>query len=469
VLRLLTMLSTILLMCSVTAHANDVLKQALAASGAATIKTIQYSASGATFTVGQNKNPTVPWPRNSLDGATFTIDYESNALKAEALQNKNRVQSFLAGGRAWNIGANNNPVPSPPAAASLRQMQIWLTPHGFLKLAAANKASVRRRKVDGKDVQVVSFTAPNKSRMTGTLNADNLVEKIETVVDNPVLGDMPVEVSFAGYKDYNGVKFPSKLVQRDGGFPSSELDVTDVKANVELRVDVPDAIRSASPPPLRVEAQKIGDGLWYLTGGSHHSLAVEFKDHVVVIEAPLNEERTLAVLGEVRKSIPGKPVRYVVSTHHHFDHSGGVRAAAAEKATIVTHESNKDFYQKVFSTPRTLNPGKYSGKVKGKVVGFSDKHVMTDGERSLELHQIAGSPHHDGILLAYLPKEKILVQADVYSPAAPNAPPPATPNPAAMNLYDNIQRLKLDVAQIAPIHGRIVPLAELERTIGRAK
>src|SRR5919106_5076048 len=111
-LRMLTMLSAILLMWSMTAHANDVLNQALAASGATTLKTIQYSGSGATFTVGQNKNPTVPWPRNNLDSATFTMDYENNAVKAEAVQNKNRIQSFLTGGRAWNVGANNNPVPS---------------------------------------------------------------------------------------------------------------------------------------------------------------------------------------------------------------------------------------------------------------------------------------------------------------------------------------------------------------------
>jgi hypothetical protein len=102
------------------------------------------------------------------------------------------------------------------------------------------------------------------------------------------------------------------------------------------------------------------------------------------------------------------------------------------------------------------------------VEGMQDKRVLSDGMRTLELYLIQGTVHDDGIIMAYLPKEKLLVEADVYTPAAPNAAPPAQPNPLQVNLYDNIERLKLAVDQILPLHGRKIPLAELQKAIGKA-
>ncbi|MCI0349344.1 MAG: hypothetical protein L0Z53_07960 [Acidobacteriales bacterium] len=95
------------------------------------------------------------------------------------------------------------------------------------------------------------------------------------------------------------------------------------------------------------------------------------------------------------------------------------------------------------------------------------KHLLSDNARTLEIHHIQGNPHNSGIIMAWLPKEKLLVEVDVYTPLAPNAPPPANPNPAMVNLYENIQRLNLDVNQIAPLHGRLVAIAELKKTIGK--
>ena len=102
------------------------------------------------------------------------------------------------------------------------------------------------------------------------------------------------------------------------------------------------------------------------------------------------------------------------------------------------------------------------------IVTMLDKKVLTDGSRVLELHRVKGSLHNDGIVMAYLPKEKLLIEADVFTPPAANAPPPATPNPFTVNLYENIQRLNLSVEQIAPLHGRLVTMADLLKAIGKA-
>ena len=428
------------------------------------IQSVQYVGNGAQFSLGQSVTPGAPWPRTELRSVTRTIDYEKSASRNDGVgaQGNTLATQFLAGDKGWGQ-TGNNITPASPAATIDRQLQILLTPHGFLKAALANQASLKRGKT-----MLVTFTALGKYRVAGTIAADNTVEKVETWVDNAVLGDMHVEAIYSDYRDFNGFRFPAKIVQRQGGFPVLDLTITEAKTNVPLDSAVPDSVRQATPPAVRVTPEKVSDGVWYLTGGSHHSLVVEFADHVAVIEAPLNEERSSAVIAEVKKLVPSKPLRYLISTHHHFDHSGGLRTYIAEGATIVTHESNKALYERVSKAPHTLNPDRQAReKRKAKFRTMTDKLVLTDATRTVELHHIQGSPHATDIVMAWLPKEKLLAEVDVYSPLAANAPLPANPSPAMANLYENIQRLNLDVNQIAPLHGRIVTLAELKRTIGR--
>jgi hypothetical protein len=427
-------------------------------------KSIQYSGSGAQFNLGQSVSPNDPWPRTELKSFTRTVDYDKQASRNETVnaQGASTIQ-FLAGDKSWGQAGANITTPAP-AVTTERQLQIWLTPHGFLKGALANKATAKK---SGK-VTLVTFTALGKYRVVGTISADNLVEKVETWLDNAVLGDMLVETTYSDYRDIGGFKFPGKIVQKQGGHPVFDLTVETAQANVALDLTVPDTVRQATPPTAQVTSEKLADGVWYLTGGTHHSVAVEFADHVAVIEAPLNEDRSNAVIAEVKKLLPAKPIRYLINTHHHFDHSGGLRTYVAEGAIIVTHQSNKAFYETTFKSPHTLNPdSQWREKNKAKILAVGAKHVMSDSAHAMELHLIQDNPHNTGIIMAWLPKERLLVEVDVYTPLPPNATPPANPNPNMVNLYENIQRLNLDVNRIVPLHGRIVELAELKKTIGK--
>ena len=179
-------------------------------------------------------------------------------------------------------------------------------------------------------------------------------------VPNPVVGDMYYENVYTQYREVGGVQIPRFHQHQDyddgahepnvsGGDHAFGLEtVSDLQANVaNAALTVPDDVQRARIQPVRVESQRLGDGVWLVGGGSHHSVAVEFADHVAVIEAPLHEERSLAVIDEVYRLIPDKPIRFIVTTHHHWDHLGGLRAYVHEGATVITHERNKPYYQEV--------------------------------------------------------------------------------------------------------------------------
>jgi glyoxylase-like metal-dependent hydrolase (beta-lactamase superfamily II) len=244
--------------------------------------------------------------------------------------------------------------------------------------------------------------------------------------------------------------------------------VTDVQPNFVFDAPVPAAVRQAANPYLRVVSEKVADGVWYVTGGSHHSVLIEMKDHMVVVEGPLNDDRAMAVVMEARKLAPAKPIHYVIASHNHFDHSGGLRAFSSLNVTLITHESAKAFFESAFARPATVSPDRLAKSgTRGVVEGVRSKRVLSDGTRTVEVHHIAGNLHADDLLMVYLPKEKLLVEADVFTPVAQNAPPPSPTNPNTVHLADQITKLGLTVDQILPLHGRIVPLAELKRTIGR--
>jgi glyoxylase-like metal-dependent hydrolase (beta-lactamase superfamily II) len=496
-----------------TAAAQDakaVLQAAATAMGTANVKSVQYSGTGWNTAMGQNYSPDTDWPRFEVTSYTRTIDYAAPSSKEEIirrqgsypgrggggtpLQGDQHLVAIVSGKNAWNLQGTE--VRPAPETSEVRQIEILLSAHGFIKaaMAAANATaasftvagpSEAGMTQNGGRMTIVSFTALGKYRVNGTINAQNMVEMVQTWIPNPVLGDMMYETRSTEYKDFGGAKFPTFLHVHMGNFRLSaghdymEIKLTNVQPNVSLApLAVPDAVRQATVAPVRAESTRLADGVWLIGGGTHNSLAVEFRDFVAVVEAPLNEERSMAVIGEVHKLIPGKTIRYIVNTHHHFDHSGGLRTYVAEGATVVTQQANKDFYQDVvfYPAPRTLQPDRLSTfyptfvnarKEPIETVSPRQKYVLSDGVRTMDLYPVEGLAHAAGMLMAYLPKEKILVNADLYSPPIAGAQPPASPTPTMVTLQQNIQRLKLDVTQHVPIHGQPGPMDEFLKIVGK--
>jgi len=455
--------------------ANDAL-------GAPQMTSIQFSGTGRWHQFGQAPNPTLPWPQFDVSSYTATVDYSAPAARVQMVRKQtvepNRVRptpveqrpdQYVSGTTAWNMaapaGAPAGSPPAPqlqPAAVEERVMEIWTTPHGFLKAAGANNATAQ----PGEGGTEVSFSV-GKNRYVGTINEQNEVALVRTWIDNPVLGDTEVQFNYSNYMDFSGVRFPSRIMRVQGGHPVLEITVSSVTANPGLTADPPTG--APAPAPATVTVEKLANGVYYLKGGTHHSVAIDQKDHIVVVEAPQNEERSLAVIAKVKETIPNKPIRYLINSHVHFDHSGGLRTYVDEGATIVTHAMNQPYYEKAWAAPHTINPDRLAqSKKTATFETFTEKHVLTDGARTIEVHQIAGGGHNDAFAMVYLPAEKILIEGDAYTPLPADAPPPAAANPFSVNLHDNIQRLKLDVRQIAALHGpRVATMADLKMFIGQ--
>lgn len=438
-----------------------------------TTKTFQFTANGTSFSLGASTSPAAAWPRSFVKSLTRVYDFTAGAMRDDWVRMEGRTQTVgpeqqavnvVSGDRAWNV-AGKDTVPNFWGVPE-RAHQIVISPHGILRAAFANNASVTKKTIEGREMSIISFTDRGKHKVVAYANDQNAIERVESSYGHPVVGDIKVVTYYGPYRDFAGVKFPTKIIEYQDDKPTLDLTVTAVRANPQVDIaEVPANVRN---DPVPVKSEKVADGVWYITGGSHHSALIEMKDYLIVIEGPRGDLRSNAVMGEVKKLVPNKPIKYLVNTHHHFDHSGGVRAYAAEGVTIVTHEINRPLYERAAVNSWNLAPDRLAKSKKKPVFQtMGDNMVLTDGARSVELYQVVGNPHHDGIIMAYLRKEKLLIEADVFTPGPAGAEPPKVPNPNAVNLEANVRRLNIEVDRIVPLHGRIVPYSELLAAIGK--
>lgn len=485
--------------------AATVLRNAAAAMGAARVQSIRITGTGWNAPVGQGFTPSEDWPRVEVASYTRVFDYATRSASEEwtrrqgmypprgggglpiqewgsAVNGEWKQRFFVNGEYAWNLdGTSTMPAPGPRLSSSAaglrpeaRQLDIWLSPHGFLKAAMeAKDASAVTLTLEGQPKTMVTFTALGKYRVNGTITADNLVERVQTWIPNPVFGDMVYEHRYTEYRDYNGVKFPGLVHTHQGdprlnpGHNSQEIRVTGVDVNpAGIAMPVPDNIRQAAAQraAVRVASDPLAPGIWRIAGESHNSVAVEFRDFVTVVEAPQDELRSLAVIAEVQRLIPNKPIRYVVNTHYHFDHSGGLRTYVAHGATVVTHAGNREFYERVFfhPAPRTLEPDLLSmrypwfrGNRLPTFETVTQKYVISDGVRTLDVLPLEGIIHDGNMLVVYLPTERILINADMYGPPAASAQQLPRASTPARELLQNIRRLNLNVERHVGIHGQV--------------
>jgi len=482
-MRLRTLIPVMLLLTSLPAGtaAQDAASVVAAASKAMavdTLNSITYSGTARNGAFGQSKAIGEPMGAvnvTQITQYTRTINFGQPAEPTALVSRATGPTQLptVPGVPPQPAGVFNQNVTGAQAGSSYAQaLNIWTTPWGFLKGAASNKATVRQQG----GVQVVSFTPPNlKSAsgqtytVTGHINKANQVTKVETTVDNAVVGDLLVEFEYSNYQNLNGVPVPTRIVQRQAGLPTFDANITAATPNppnlTELLTAPPPAApaggaappaggagRGAGAPPAAAgppPVEKIGEGAFKI-GGNYTSIAVDMGDHILVIESGQSDARGQAVMAAAKQAIPNKPIRFVVNSHPHFDHAGGLGAAVAEGSTILTHRNNEPVLERFLAGPRTLigdSLSKVSNRRKDVVQAVGDRDVRKGSNgKVVELHHVPNE-HSDGLLAVYLPAEKLLWTADI---TVVNATPVQLGTlKSAVSAFD---RLKLDYNTWLPAH-----------------
>jgi len=449
---------------AVAQNAATVIANASKSMGVEGLSSVTYYGSAANYNLGQNNNANYPWPRTNVNDYRRTIDFTKPAL----LSTGQTYAVPVTGGPAALAPFTQNIQSTNPAWA--QQLEIWVSPWGFLMGAQQYNATARRRTVDGDQLTELSWESPVKSpggaayRVVGYVNRDNLVTQVDTWLENPVFGDMLVSTKYSDYRDNLGLKYPSAIVQSRGGWPTFDAQILGANANPAnlaalTTPPAPPAGAGGPPPggappaPPAVASERLANGVYRITGG-YVALAVEFNDHILIYEpAGQNEARAQAIIAEAKRVIPNKPIRYGVLSHHHFDHTSGIGAVVAEGITIVTHEVNEEFFENALSGARTLAPDAMarSGK-KAVIETVGDKRVFTDGTQTVEIHTIKGLPHADGMLVAYIPSARIVAYADMFNLPTAAQPVPNPPVVGTQVFVANLERLGLDWENIISVH-----------------
>jgi glyoxylase-like metal-dependent hydrolase (beta-lactamase superfamily II) len=490
-----------------------VLAAASKAIGEANLRCVTFSGTGYSGPVGQTfeNAPNIDWQRSEMANYTRTINWETGTSKetfdrkpggnpaawkygigwvdGTPTQKEVRQTHIVNGEYAWHMDGNGEPVRVPPELAEIYQLDIWLTPHGFLKAARKPGANPRalwrwEQLEKGRDgnvvapekVHVIAITVLGKYRVDATINSQNIITRIKTTVNEPALGDFNIEHESTNFIDAGQSRWPVAWHSHHGwddnwqfysestGHNGYGGKFPMVQANAcDDPVPVPASIKQAPTPNYgRVDVEKLANGVYLLGGGPANSYMIEFRDFVAVFEAPLNEERSLAVIEAIAKLAPNKPIRYVVVSHPHFDHIGGLRTYNHIGATLVTHYINLPFLNRDVMTykPRTVKPDIVALWPPTEVAegynyeAIQERYVITDDSRNLHVYYVQPLQHVAGMLMAWLPNERIAFEADLFD--THEGPRPAQ-LPAMRSFLNQVQRMKLNVATVAPVHGKPVP------------
>jgi glyoxylase-like metal-dependent hydrolase (beta-lactamase superfamily II) len=473
---LAAMLTAALSACTAATPEQQIVNDAAAALGGRDrlldVKTLVLEGGGTNGNLLQDMAPDASGQTFVVSEYRRSIDVAGGRAKTEQTRTPNfayfqgmapQRQVFgIDGAIAYNLAANGTATRLPDAIARDRRAELFHHPLTIVRATLDPAATLTHARREGGE-RLVDVTLGDGSTRTLAIDAATAMPtRVVSMTDNPNLGDVAIETSFADYQDVAGLKLPARLTMKTDKYTTATIQLTQQRVNADTGgLAAPAAAASAAPiaaaPPPVVTVEEIARGIWLLAGQSHNSAVVEFDDHLMLIEAPQSEARTLAVISAARKLRPDKPLTQLVSTHFHSDHTGGLRAAVSEGLTVITHEGNAAFYAEAIKRPHTIAPDALARKpapLKMETVG--DARTMADKTMTVELYHIPGNPHADTLLMAYVPTPRVLIEADAFSPGF------AT-QPYAANMLENIAKRRLNVERVVPLHGGVTPFSEVVR------
>ena len=294
------------------------------------------------------------------------------------------------------------------------------------------------------------------------------MSKYELLFPDNLTGDTVSELGFPSYREVAGLQVPSGYRQSIGGTLAADIEYTDIAINASVDADdfkVPFGFRDIAPPPTGdVRVVSLADDVYMVEGLAnfgYNFFFVAFDEFIVAFDASVSRGVSAQAIAQMKKAVPDKPIRYLVLSHHHDDHAGGVRAFIDEDATIVTTASNRAYLEQMAASVSTLAGGGPAGEMAQPKFEFVDgKYVIEDAGHKAVVYDIGPSPHADEMLILYLPNEKVLFEADLIGVPRSGQAGPA--NDVTVHFAGAVEKLGLEVDHLGGVHGTVGTWADVE-------
>jgi glyoxylase-like metal-dependent hydrolase (beta-lactamase superfamily II) len=469
------------------AQAREVLDTALEASGGAerinALKSVSWEQKGTLYARNQSPKNEKPFAANTQESRSI-LDLENGWLVSE---NTNRFPTFVFSNRTVIKGEDKYAInlvnrtfqPNENLEAVNFGFMHRLFPPLMLRKALQQATSLRwlgRTDLDDRPHDVLTFAWDNGQAVTLFIDAKtHLLTKYELLFPDALTGDAAVEIWFRDYRELDGLQVPSGFTWYLAGDLIGELEYESVKIDQpvdEIVYAVPEGYTETDPPPTDLpKVTELAPDVYIVEGlanGGYNVLFVAFDDYIVVMDAPISSGVSTQAIAQIKETVPDKPIRYLVLSHHHDDHSGGMRAFVAEGATIVTTEANRAFFEQMTSGTRSLAADTLSREPQKPSFEFvAGKRVFEDEAHRVEIIDIGPNPHAEELFVAYLPNEKILFEADLLT--VPRSGPILPANDATIHFAEAIDKLDLEVDTLVGVHGTVGSVTDLETAMAAAK
>jgi hypothetical protein len=462
--------------CAPAIPEQQVIDDAVEAMGGAgrirDVKALTIHGTGTAPNAGQNRTPDDELPVWKVNEYTRRIDLVNWRTRVQQVREAQflfagdlvqRQTQGLDGDAAYNVAANGTVARAGAVAARDRRTELLHHPVTFLRTIVDADVTLSNLRAKAGERLVDVATADGRTMTLGIDSATHLPTRVVSMAANPNMGDVAIETRFSDYEEVGGLQLPRRLTTKMDYYLQLDLQVAKNIIDAEMSdLAIAAELKQANPPeppPVVVTVEPVAKGIWWLAGsGNHRSVLFEFDDHLVLFEAPVNEARTKAVIDKARTLSP-KPLTKAIVSHHHFDHSGGLRVAIAEGLTIVTHRSNEAFFRSLVGRQHTIAPDTLE-KVR-RLVRFElvdDSLTLKDTSMEVQLYHLLDNPREGTNIYAYVPSDRILVQADLYDATWLR-------HSWGENVLSNLERRGLKIERSVPVHGVIEPFEQMVKTI----
>jgi glyoxylase-like metal-dependent hydrolase (beta-lactamase superfamily II) len=393
--------------------------------------------------------------------------FRSFIFAARAMMQGQPLHQVVDGSVAYDVPANGAARRASDVAARQRRMELLAQPVMAVRAALDPASTVSALRTE-EGLQLLDVTTADGLPFTLALDpATRLPEWVQWVAPHENLGELRYREAYSGWQPREGLLLPMSFNTVSDFRDTVMLRLHVDRYEVDVAIDdlaAPADVRAATAPvpAYQVTAQPVARGVWLLAGNNGaNSVLFEFADHLTLFEAPTNRAWGQAVIDTARATVPGKPLTQVIISHHHFDHTGGMRVAVAEGLELVMQSGNVDWYRELMARPVTHFPDKLSENPRQlKTLAVDDHLQMSDSALTVEVYRTIANAHMADGLFAYVPEHKLMIQGDLFDRGWEVY--------FWGDTYDaNVAYRGLDVERDVPIHGTVTPIAEVHELLAK--